>query len=1622
MKNGLWKRALSALTAVAMISGTTRGQIFSALTEPAITASAEDSTDYVQIGDEETSSYTIQGYPVTCGYPYGWSEQIYTAEEVGDISEIDALAFCVYEGISIDYEMSLYLMDTDLSVFDENINGLSVDDASCVWTGTPDFKEQGWSKIDFETTFEHDPEMNLAVITVYTCTEPSSSAEHSFRAFSIDSNETLNWMTDDVSEALPGGSISGRNVHEKNIIRLYAAEDVDQVTVGTVTDYSSTSFPLNSYYNYGFSEQIYTAEELGNIRKISEMGWYVVDPMANRKAEVYLMDTDKDCFANGTDYVSIDEATKVFEGTMPFEIKGWNYIYLDEEFVHDPTKNLVVIVINVTGSFTSGLKCATYEDAEKRNVAICKGWDNERVDPGQLSASVYESKNVMIFWNGDVKYSTITYYPNGAEESSYTQMGLYGMDCALVSNRFTRDRYEFISWNTAPDGSGKSYSDEDMLTPLGDIDLYAQWEKLPDYLHQIGKQDSVKQTLPVNFWYKYGFAQQIYTAEEIGDIPILTSIGFLVTNPIDADLTGTMYLMDTDKASFDNSLDWVRLDGATKVYEGAFPSTNGWVTLPFDAPYSHNTAKNLLLIFINTTGNDYNNFKFATYNSTPNCTAYCATDSIYTDPDTHTGGVTQVSYKNVIQLTSYEGETITVTYNSNGSGEENIVHKFIKGSSFSLLDYGAFEREGYYLTGWNTKTDGSGTAYELGETITGSTDLTVYAQWAPKPYITYNSNDGTDQEIRDIFVPGDERVVKASSYKRNGYYIESWNTSADGSGTRYEIGDVITPAGSITLFAQWKKGVQIVDMEHHIQKDKTTVGSPFREDQKYSYSVQIHSASDIGDNPLLSSISFYVKEPGNNERTAEIYIADIDSRSTSAEFPCPLSLSEMTMVYSGSVTFDQTGWIEIPFNKIFVHDTEKNLMIVCVDKTGTAASSSTVFTGYGYGAYYCYSEYETSLDDEDVNGESVYRNEIRLGIAPESEAVTITFSPNGGEGDDLKQLVVKDTSTALRLNKFRRKGYHFTDWNTKADGSGTSYSDGNTVTRTAPLTLYAQWEECPVITYHANRGKGEDQWQNIDRNDVKFLDCSFIKKGYVFESWNTKPDGSEISYNAGEDIDFAYNVDLYAQWKFATDYDFSSDPSNDGWRYFDIDGDGYTWIGINELNSDNLNFHVHSGNDGDSSIIASASYSTNSGPLSPDNWAVSPAGRVKTDGSATLSLWARGQDASYAAEHFAIYAAPVNNVDLEHFDPAQWTMVSQRYEADGDWKEYTADLSDFAGKEVYVAIRHYDTYDMYWLNIDDLSLPFDNVINMTFKHNCGFNENLALYYAVPKASLDGYENIELTVDQECYKPGASEPEMIHTVITNYTETTIGGAEMYMFEYKGITATDLNCNVKAVITAEKDGIEYKSKVDEYSIQQYVLNRLENSSNEQYKKLLVDLLNYGATAQAHFNKNAAHPANEVLTEEQLALGTQTDPELADNCNEITVSGAKATFNGKNINFDNNVVITLRIKLPANADMRKIKLKVKYNTSSGAEITKTVKGSFFTKSDEYWLAEVKGIAMTDFRSVMDIAVYSGSKQISNTLQYSVESYVYNRLNNESTSDSFKDLLREMMKFGISAETHFS
>ncbi len=71
----------------------------------------------------------------------------------------------------------------------------------------------------------------------------------------------------------------------------------------------------------------------------------------------------------------------------------------------------------------------------------------------------------------------------------------------------------------------------------------------------------------------------------------------------------------------------------------------------------------------------------------------------------------------------------------------------------------------------------------------------------------------------------------------------------------------------------------------------------------------------------------------------------------------------------------------------------------------------------------------------------------------------ITYNPNGGEGKSFSVGQLPDSPGVIGSGtRFSKKGYKFKNWNTKANGSGTTYEVGAEYNGGKSITLYAQWE------------------------------------------------------------------------------------------------------------------------------------------------------------------------------------------------------------------------------------------------------------------------------------------------------------------------------------------------------------------------------------------------------------------------------------------------------------------------------------------------------------------------------------------------------------------------------------
>lgn len=139
-----------------------------------------------------------------------------------------------------------------------------------------------------------------------------------------------------------------------------------------------------------------------------------------------------------------------------------------------------------------------------------------------------------------------------------------------------------------------------------------------------------------------------------------------------------------------------------------------------------------------------------------------------------------------------------------------------------------------------------------------------------------------------------------------------------------------------------------------------------------------------------------------------------------------------------------------------------------------------------------------------------------------------------------------------------------------------------------------------------------------------------------------------------------------------------------------------------DANNDGYNFRVYPfGGYGSGNCLKSDSWMTgNIGALNPDNFIVLP--RVTATENTVFSFMLRDSDMPGIApdpEHFGVAVSTSGNTNA-----ADFTMV-QEWNSTGSYTEYSVNLSAYAGQQIYVAIRHFNTTgETYYIYVDDIRI------------------------------------------------------------------------------------------------------------------------------------------------------------------------------------------------------------------------------------------------------------------------------------------------------------------------------
>jgi hypothetical protein len=289
-----------------------------------------------------------------------------------------------------------------------------------------------------------------------------------------------------------------------------------------------------------------------------------------------------------------------------------------------------------------------------------------------------------------------------------------------------------------------------------------------------------------------------------------------------------------------------------------------------------------------------------------------------------------------------------------------------------------------------------------------------------------------------------------------------------------------------------------------------------------------------------------------------------------------------------------------------------------------------------------------------------------------------------------------NAGTNVTISATANSGYHFTQWN---DGNTNAT---RTITVTGNATYIASFEadapaQYTITVQSANPTMGTVSGGGTYNAGTSVTISAMANSGYHFTQWN---DGNTnatrtIIVNGNATYIASFEADVNPQDPcivntFPYLENFENSENLGCWVINDVDGDGFNWLYF----SDGSSSYGHSG----LAALGSASWDQTAGPLTPDNWLITPGFALPANQQLYLKWYEKGQDVNDFAENYSVYVSTTGDAITD------FTTVVYSGTTVNSWQQQSVNLSAYAGQTIYVAFRHHNTTNMYYLLIDDVEI------------------------------------------------------------------------------------------------------------------------------------------------------------------------------------------------------------------------------------------------------------------------------------------------------------------------------
>ena len=330
---------------------------------------------------------------------------------------------------------------------------------------------------------------------------------------------------------------------------------------------------------------------------------------------------------------------------------------------------------------------------------------------------------------------------------------------------------------------------------------------------------------------------------------------------------------------------------------------------------------------------------------------------------------------------------------------------------------------------------------------------TIYAGWKSVVYkINYNANGGSGTMESGNAEFGTNVTIKNNGFTRDGYTFVGWTTKSNGADDGYG-------------WTGWSGTWNYVDGQYGIAENKLEL-----------YAMWKRNAYTISYNPGYTDLNTcynMCKSERDQVSCADKCDETIDTKDAG-------KMDSDTVSKGSSVTIKNNAFVRNGYTF-----------------AGWTTNSDGTDDGYGWTGWSGTWNYD--------NGQyGINNNKLTLYARWNIKAYTISYNANGGSNAPGNQSKIENKSISLSSSKPTKTGYTFVNWNTKKDGSGTTYKAGASYNSNADLTLYAQWRINKVyIKLDANGGNVSGSTTNGScSTSNNIIGCSWNNPKDIFHTIN----------------------------------------------------------------------------------------------------------------------------------------------------------------------------------------------------------------------------------------------------------------------------------------------------------------------------------------------------------------------------------------------------------------------------------------------------------------------------------------------------------------------------------------